>query len=78
MAPRGEFLFQSVSRDQPEYKVDNRKMITSKLFFTQVKKGPITLQLRADIYYDLDQKFCDYVYGFYLVFADNIFIKKIK
>jgi hypothetical protein len=78
MSPRGEFLFQSVSRDKPEIKVDDRRMITSKLYFTQLKKGPVKLQLRADIYYDLDQKFCDYVYGFYLIFTENFFLRKIK
>jgi len=77
IAPRGEYLFQSVSEDDHSFFEDKRKVITAKASLSNDPGNMIRLILRGESYYDCVNKNIDYSYGFYLLINENIFIKRL-
>lgn len=78
IAPRGEFLFQSVSNKYVIWWEPNKQLITSKLQFKHKVYNGINLAIRAETYYDLIRYNFDFSYSLYLVVNEDFFLKKIK
>ena len=77
IAPRGEYLFQSVSRRYTQYHEPEKKMITSKIIFQKTIYKDIKLGIRFESYYDLLNHNLDFSYGMHIIFNRNFFLKKI-
>jgi len=78
IAPRGEYLFQSVSEWDPSFAQDRRELITAKFSVNRKMLDSFILEFRADTYYDISTKDIAYSYGLYIVLKESFFIKKIK
>ncbi len=78
VAPRGEYLFQSLSIKDPSYYQKYRKVVPFKLIFKYPINKYIKLQLRTDDYYNVIDKVIDPSYSLFLIINQDFFITKIK
>lgn len=66
IAPRGSYLFQSISWHKPSFSAPEREMITAKVGFERAYVENIQLGLDGEFYYDMVEKSLDLVFGLYL------------
>ena len=66
IAPRGSYLFQSVSWHKDYFAVPEREMVTAKLALENRYKNHFALGLDAECYYDLRERGLDFAFGLYL------------
>jgi hypothetical protein len=78
VAPRGEYLFQSISIKDPDYYQKYRKLIPLKVIFKYPINKYINLQLRTDDYYNVIDKVMDHSYSLFLIINQDFFISKIR
>jgi hypothetical protein len=78
VAPRGEPVFQSVSRVDPEIADDHRELITSKIIFNHKLTTGINLGLRFEIYHDPVAGNFDHSGGLHILIDKRFFIVKLK
>lgn len=78
IAPRGEYLFQSISEWDEGFSQAERKLITGKITIDRKISESFFIAFKADGYYDILNKDFAYSYGFYLVIKESFFLKKIK
>jgi len=76
IAPLGETLFQSVSEIDPHLYIQNRNLITGKLWYNKtIMKGAV-IEARFEEYYDIDSGHFDYSYGVWLRINSSFFLTK--
>lgn len=78
IAPKGEYLFQSVSEINDTFFQEERKLVTAKIAIRKKVSGSFNIEVRADGYYDLVNKDLAYSYGLYFVINELFFINKIN
>jgi hypothetical protein len=79
IASRGEYLFMNVSEQKEDLKENTRKIFTAKLKLKRPITKNLRLELRTEIYIDLDKPdLPDYTYGFYFVANELFFLKKLR
>ena len=78
IAPKGEYLFLSISENDRTFTEAKRKLITTKFAYTHQLSKQVKIEARADGYYDLINNRFDYSYGLYLLLNEDFFIKKLK
>jgi hypothetical protein len=78
VAPRGEPLFQSVSRIDPEIAADNRELLTSKLIFNRNLISGIDMGVRVGVYYDTMAGNFDYSTGLHVMINERIFLTRLR
>ena len=66
IAPRGSYLFQSVSWHRPDFSVPERRMVTAKLAFENRYNRRLSMGLDTEYYYDMREKAMDFAFGLYL------------
>ncbi len=66
IAPRGSYLFQSVSWHRPDFAEPERRMVTAKLAFENRYNSRFSLGLDTEYYYDLREQAMDFAFGLYL------------
>jgi hypothetical protein len=78
IAPQGSSIFQSVSSRDDNYYQKKRHLLNTKFSYVKNigKQAKFTAMIES--YYDLDSYSLDYVYGVYLMFTPNFFIKNIS
>ena len=77
-APKGDYLFQSVSQLDDYYSTESRDLITSKFMFgNQITKG-VYFSFRVESYYDLQRKTNDYSCGLNISVNAKVFENKRK
>ncbi len=76
IAPRGEYLFQSVSERFPNFSEKIRQLFTSRLSLSKLIAQGIHIELRGATYYDLVHSHLDFSYSFYLVIDHSFFLLK--
>ncbi len=77
VAPRGEYLFQSISVKDPTYYRKYRRVIPLKLIFKYPVNRFIKLQLRTDDYYNVTDRVMDHSYSLFLIINQDFFIRNI-
>jgi hypothetical protein len=78
IAPKGSYMFQSVSEYDPAYTNPVRKLWTSKIWYHKNINNKLKLEVRFSSYYDIDRKYMDYAYSFYLIINQDMFLTKSK
>lgn len=78
IAPRGEYLFHSVSEFKNDYSKKNRSLVTSKIVFTKKISKVFQISFHTDLYYDLNASDLAYSNGLYLIMNESFFIKKLN
>lgn len=78
IAPKGAYLFQSVSELNPDYSEAIRKLWTTKIWYSKTIRKSLSIVVRFSTYYDLISKHLDYSYAFYLLINQNFFLFKYK
>lgn len=78
IAPRGEFLFQSVSDWKEGFSQEKRKLITAKIELKHKLSESIKIVLKADAYYDVMNANLAHSEGLYFIINESFFLKKIK
>ena len=66
IAPRGSYLFQSVSWHKKDFVAPEREMVTAKIGVENNYTSQFALGLDAEFYYDLHEKAMDLAFGVYL------------
>ena len=66
IAPRGRYLFQSVSWHKADFVVPEREMITAKVAIENRYTSKFSLGLDAEFYYDLRLQALDFAFGVYM------------
>lgn len=69
IAPRGSYLFQSVSWHRADFVQPDRRMVTAKLAFENQYNDHFSFGLDTEYYYDLHQKAMDFAIGLYLRYS---------
>ncbi len=77
IAPQGSSLFQSVSNRDESYYQEKRNLLNTKFSYVKNIGKQARFTAMFESYYDLDSNSLDYVYGVYLMFTPNFFIKNI-
>ncbi len=78
IAPRGDYLFQSVSSLDSSYTEARRQLLNFKLTYHHTIKRGIELGTRFESYYDLAISNFDYTYGVYILFNSDFFLTKVR
>lgn len=78
IAPKGDFLFQSVSELDSDYKQEYRKLINLKFILNYPISKSINIQLRSDEYYDMHTSKMNHSYSLFFIINHSFFISKIK
>ena len=79
ISPKGEYLFMNISEDDINLKQDVREILTGKFTLKRKISKNLRLELRTEIYLDLDKPNTpDYTYGFYFVANELFFLKKLR
>ncbi len=78
VAPRGEPVFQSVSRVDPDLTSDRRELLTSKIIYNRKLARGIDMGLRFEVYYDLPAGQFDHTGGLHIMIDQRFFIKKLQ
>ena len=66
IAPRGSYLFQSVSWHKKDFVAPEREMLTAKVALEEKYMGRFSLGLDAEFYYDLREQAMDLAFGVYM------------
>ena len=66
IAPRGSYLFQSVSWHKKDFAAPEREMVTGKVALENGYTGKFALGLDAEFYYDLRERAMDLAFGVYM------------
>ncbi len=69
IAPRGSYLFQSVSWHRADFAEPDRDMLTAKLELQNCYNRYFSLGIDAEFYYDLSHRGLDFVFGLYMRYA---------
>ena len=69
IAPRGSYLFQSVSWHRADFAEPDRDMLTAKLELQNCYNRYFSLGIDAEFYYDLAHRGLDFVFGLYMRYA---------
>lgn len=69
IAPRGSYLFQSVSWHRPDFAEPDRDMLTAKLELQNAYNQYFSLGLDAEFYYDLAHRGLDFAFGLYMRYS---------
>lgn len=77
IAPRGDFLFQSVSQKDSTFTESKRNLLNFKIDYHFVIKNGLELGTRFESYYDTKHLNFDYVYGVYITFNPSFFLMKV-
>ncbi len=78
IAPKGEYLFQSVSEINPDYSEAIRKLWVSKVWYNKTIGKYLNLEVRLSTYYDLNHRNLDYSYAFYMLINQDFFLAKYR
>lgn len=78
IAPKGEYLFLSISENNNTFAEAIRSLICAKAAYIYQPSKPVKIELRADVYYDTISNSFDYAYGLYLFLNEDFFIKQLK
>ncbi|RMH63649.1 MAG: hypothetical protein D6677_06650 [Calditrichaeota bacterium] len=78
VAPRGEFLFQSVSESRNDFYSARRRLLTGRVRLKHILSQSIRMEFRTDGYFDLVNKNLSYSYGLYFVINDLTFLQNFK
>jgi hypothetical protein len=78
VAPRGEPVFQSVSRVDPVLAVNNRELITSKIIFNRKLVRGINMGLRFEGYFDAASSDFDHTMGLHVMIDERFFITRLQ
>jgi hypothetical protein len=78
IAPRGEYLFQSVSSKDSSYSEAKRQLVTFKLTYHHTIMKGIELGSRLESYYDTRHGNLDYTYSVYILFNKRFFLKELN
>ena len=79
ISPKGEYLFMNVSEKNINLKQDVREILTGKFTLKRKISKNLKLELRTEIYIDVDKPNApDYNYGFYFVANELFFLKKLR
>lgn len=71
IAPRGSYLFQSVSWHDPNFAVDVRQMATARVAVENTFRGQLLLGADVELYYDVVEKGVDLAVGIYLRYTPH-------
>jgi hypothetical protein len=77
VAPRGEPVFQSVSRVDPLLAVDRRELLTSKIIFNRKLIRGINMAVRFEVYYDPPAGQFDHTGGLHIVVNERLFVTRV-
>ena len=66
IAPRGSYLFQSVSWHKPDFAAPDRRMLTAKAAVENRYGSTFALGLDAELYYDKELRGLDIAFGLYM------------
>jgi len=72
IAPRGGYLFQSVSWDDPDFRQPDRRMVTARVALEYAFADDFRLGADAEAYYDVDYRRADIAFGLYLRYTPTI------
>ena len=78
VAPRGEPLFQSVSRENPDIANDYRELVTSKIIFNRSLTPGIDMSLRFEVFYDTIDGNFDHFEGLHILIDERFFITRLR
>ena len=78
VAPKGEFLFHSISETNPDFVERNRELITSKITYRRTVGRQVRLEAGFFSYYDTMINHFDYSFMFFIVLDDSFFLTKTK
>ncbi|RUA26057.1 MAG: hypothetical protein DSY76_06215 [Bacteroidetes bacterium] len=78
IAPKGDFLFQSVSETDSSFTQEYRKLFNFKFIFNYPISKDINIQLRTDEYYDITSHKMNHSYSLFFIINHAFFISKIK
>lgn len=78
VAPKGDFLFQSVSESDSTFSQEYRKLLNLKFIFNYPVSKYINIQLRTDEYYDLMTNKMNHSYSLFFIINQSFFISRIK
>ena len=78
VAPRGEPLFQSVSRVDPDLTSDHRELLTSKIIYNRKLVRGINMAVRVEFYYDVTGRQLDHSGGLHVMIDERFFITAVK
>lgn len=74
---RGRPVFQTISVKDPLYFEETRQLITSKIMLNKRIGKEVSIGLRFETYYDLQNNNFDYTYGLHIIYNQRFFLKKI-
>lgn len=66
IAPRGSYLFQSISWHKPSYVVADRQMVTARIAFDWQHGAQFHVGLDSEFYYDVQESGLDIAFGLYM------------
>lgn len=78
IAPKGEYLYMSVSENNPTFSQVNRALLTGKINFIKTISESVKLSFRTDAYFDIQNSDLSFSNGLYLIINENFFLKKIR
>lgn len=78
IAPKGDFLFQSVSSKYTIWWEPNKQIVTTKLQYSYNISQNVKIALRGESYFDIIRKNFDYSYSLFLIVNQSFFIKKFS
>lgn len=78
IAPKGEYLFQSVSEKSTPFVAAKRKLVVGKLGWYKQVGSYLKIELRLDGYYDLKNKTFEHAQGLYFIINERFFLTKLK
>lgn len=78
IAPKGEYLFMSVSENNPTFTQENRTLLTGKVNFVKTISESVKLSFRTDAYLDMQNSDFAFANGLYLIINENFFLKKVR
>lgn len=78
IAPKGEYLFMSISENNPTFTQENRTLLTGKVNFVKTISESVKLSFRTDAYLDMQNSDFAFANGLYLIINENFFLKKVR
>jgi hypothetical protein len=78
IAPRGEYLFQSVSKVDSSFSEAQRRLLNFKFAIHHTISKGIEMGARLEAYMDLTHKNIDYTYTLFIAFNRKLFLREMK
>jgi len=78
LAPKGRFLYQSGSDEDPTFTQPDRSMLTAKYFWQKNITKDARVAFQVESYLDLKTKDLSYSYGFFLLLNQDFLISSMK